>query len=417
MPRVTRIAAVVAFALLAVPEFAAAKIPAFARKYGVSCALCHAPVPHLTAFGEQFAANGFEMAPGEAPRDTINTGDPLLRLQNTLPLAIRMDMYAAAFSNTKAGQTAADFQTPWVIKLLSGGQVADKISYYAYFLLTERGEVAGLEDAYLQFTDVANTGVSLIVGQFQVSDPMFKRELRLSYEDYQQFRVRVGEATPDLTYDRGLMAMMSPWEGADFSVQLVNGQGLDAATSDRQFDHNTPKNVAVRFSQKWKFLRVGGFGYNGVERSAGVDNLTSIYGPDATIELGSYGKLNAQFLRRLDDDPFFSSCSVGSPCPVGITTPYSTTVDAAFAEATFWPQGPAGRLFFTSSYNWVNADRPVISLRLGEQSTAPGYLKRYDAVSGGVHYLLKRNIRLMGEVGWDFQRDQGRFIAGTVLAF
>lgn len=39
---------------------ASSAIPAFARKYGASCSLCHAPFPRLTAFGERFAANGFE---------------------------------------------------------------------------------------------------------------------------------------------------------------------------------------------------------------------------------------------------------------------------------------------------------------------------------------------------------------------
>ncbi len=418
MFRIAPLVVAAALALAAAPEVVSANtIPAFARKYGVSCALCHAPVPHLTAFGERFAANGFEMVPGEATHDTVATGDPLLRLPRTLPLAVRMDLYAGAFTREQPGQPAADLQTPWVIKLLSGGQVSHKISYYAYFLLTERGDVGGLEDAYVQFTDVGGTGISLIAGQFQVSDPMFKRELRLSYEDYQQFRVRVGEATPDLTYDRGLMAMMSPWDGADFSVQLVNGQGLNSANSNRRFDNNTPKNVGLRFSQTFDFVRVGGFGYAGSERSSGVSNRTLIYGPDASVELGTRGLLNAQFLRRLDDDPFFGSCSAGSPCPGGLTTPYSTTVDAAFAEALFWPEGPAGRFTLTGSYNWVYADRPVISLRLGEQDTSPGYLRRYSAVSGGVHYVLRRNVRLMGELGWDFERDQGRLIAGTVVAF
>jgi hypothetical protein len=55
----------------------------------------------------------------------------------------------------------------------------------------------------VQFTDIASSGVSLIAGQFQVSDPLFKRELRLEYEDYQPYRVRVGLTTADLTYDRG----------------------------------------------------------------------------------------------------------------------------------------------------------------------------------------------------------------------
>ena len=145
-------------AVVVVSERAEARtIPAFARKYAVSCALCHAPPPRLNAFGEVFAANGFEFAVGEPPRDTIDTGDPLLRLQRDIPLAIRYDTYVQSLTRPRNGQVAADLQTPWVIKLLSGGVLADKVSYYLYFLMTERGEVAGLEDV-LQFTDVVGTG-------------------------------------------------------------------------------------------------------------------------------------------------------------------------------------------------------------------------------------------------------------------
>ena len=51
----------------------ALSMPAFARRYGVSCAQCHQPFPRVTAFGESFAGNGFRMAPGEDPPDTVAT--------------------------------------------------------------------------------------------------------------------------------------------------------------------------------------------------------------------------------------------------------------------------------------------------------------------------------------------------------
>ncbi|HEX6558271.1 MAG TPA: hypothetical protein VF021_02395, partial [Longimicrobiales bacterium] len=148
-------------------------IPAFARKYGVSCSLCHAPAPRLTAFGARFAANGFVMAKGEEPRDTIDTGDESLRLLKSIPLALRLDMFGTVTAPVRKTNPSVDFQTPWGIKLLSGAELARNISYYMYFFLSERGEVAGLEDAYIQFGDVLHTGVNLIVGQFQVSDPLF----------------------------------------------------------------------------------------------------------------------------------------------------------------------------------------------------------------------------------------------------
>jgi len=420
---VNRVALVLAAAVSFPLELAAANrggttgIPAFARKYKVTCAMCHAPIPRLTAVGEAFAANGFEFAPGEEPRDTIVTGDPLLRLQNSLPLAVRYDAYITAYSKRTGQQVIADAQTPWVIKLLSGGQVADRISYYTYFLLTERGEVAGLEDAYIQFTDVRGSGVNIIAGQFQVSDPLFKRELRLQYDDYQPYRLRVGISPADLTYDRGLMALWSPRDGTDLAVELVSGVGLSQANSDRQYDMDGYKNVALRLSQDVGPLRVGAFGYFGNESTGGFRNKVRVFGPDMSLPLGSKGELNLQAFRRWDDDPFLGTCTIATPCPTGNTSPFSTTVDAGFAEAIFWPGGPAGRWYFTALGNYIDAGMPVVSLRLGEQNTAPGFLERYITTGVGAHYLLRRNVRMMTEAHWDHERAQGRLVGGFTLAY
>ena len=411
--------ATIALLLVSVASSASAmkNIPAFARKYGLSCSVCHGPVPRLTPAGETFAANGFEFTPGEEPRDTIATGDPLLRLQRTLPLAVRVDMYSRLASKTRPDETTVDLQTPWVIKLLSGGQLAHKVSYYTYFLLTERGEVGGLEDAYVQFTDIGGTGVSLIAGQFQVSDPLFKRELRLPYEDYQPYRLRVGESRADLTYERGLMALFSPWSGGDVALEVVAGRGLDAANETRSFDRDRAKNVVARFSQDVGPLRLGVFGYAGQERSSGVTSSIRVVGPDATVPLGGVGEVNLQYLWRRDGDPFFGSCSPATPCPGGATAQFHSVVRSTLAEATLWPQGQAGRLFFSALYNYIDSDDAVINLRLGEQAGSPGYLTRYHTGTAGVHYLYRRNLRLMCEAGWDFQRDAGRLITGAVMAF
>ena len=415
----TVLAAAVAIALVSVDARASntSRIPAFARKYRVTCATCHTPFPRLNAIGEAFAANGFEFAPGEIPRDTINTGDPMLRLQAALPLAIRYDAYVSAYSKRTGGQVVADAQMPWVIKLLSGGQVADKISYYMYFLMTERGEVAGLEDAYIQFTDVGGSGISVIAGQFQVSDPLFKRELRLQYEDYQPYRARVGNSPVDLTYDRGLMALWSPRAGTDVAFELVSGRGLSMANADRQYDGDGYKNVALRLSQDAGPLRLGAFGYYGKEGSGTGLNTTKVLGPDASFGFGDKLELNLQALRRWDDNPFLGSCSVASPCPGGRTAAFSTTVNSAFAEMIFAPNGPLSKHYFTALANYIDADGPFVSLRLGEQAGAPGFLDRYFTTGLGAHYMMRRNVRMMTEAHWDAEREQARFVGGFNLAY
>ncbi len=389
----------VALLILASPPKEAEATPAFARQYDVSCSLCHAPAPRLTAFGEQFAGNGFRFALEEEPRDTVDTGDPLLQLMDGIPLAVRFDAYFRGGTGSFA--PATDFQTPWAVKLLSGGRISDKVSYYMYFFLSERGEVAGLEDALVQFSDVGGSGVDLIVGQFQVSDPLFKRELRLEYEDYQAYRVRVGNARADLTYDRGVLAAFSPWEGADASLQLVNGRGIGEAGDTRTYDSDDGKSLAARLSQELGPLRLGGFAYYGVESAAEVDNRIVMFGPDLTVPFGAF-ELNAQYLRRMDERPFFSD-----------TNPTDTEVDMGFAELLWAPEGDAGRWFFTALYNHIDAGSPLFTIRQGEA----GMLQSYRSAALGGNYLMARNLRLTGELLYDLEREDFRFVAGFASAF
>jgi len=397
------------------PEARAELIPAFARKYRVSCSLCHAPFPRLNPFGETFAGNGFVLARGAPPRDTVSVADPLLLLQERVPLAIRVDSYIQALSKKNGNAAVADLETPWMIKLLSGGQITDDVSYYLYFFFSERGEVAGLEDAYVQFSDLLGSGLDVIAGQFQVSDPMFKRELRLEFEDYVLYRTRVGEARADLTYDRGIMVAASPWEGGDVVAEVVNGRGLTEASGAREYDGDSPKNLALRASHDFGRARVGGFVYRGWERSEGLTDDILVWGPDATVTLGPRVEVNLQYLRRTDSNPFFlEACPPGSVrCFPGRSDPFEITTDGVLAELLFFPEGQNGRWAITGLFNWVDADRSAVSLRVGEE----GLVDRYGVGSAGVTYMWARNLRLLGEAAWDLERDRARFTVGAVTAF
>ncbi len=390
----------VALALVGLFPAVASAIPAFARKYGVSCRLCHDPAPKLNAFGEQFAGNGFRFAAAEPPRDTVDTGDPLLELARNLPLAFRLDAYVRAYTE---GQ-GTDFQTPYGLKILSGGPISNKLSYYVYFFLFERGEIGGVEDAFIYVNDIANVPLDVAVGQFQVSDPMFKRELRLMIDDYMIYRARVGEQTVDLTYDRGVMAAVDA-AGFTLTAEVINGNGRGGAVENRRLDDNSFKNLFGHISRDVDpHLRVGAMGYFGKsdgENAAGVDTLTNqtwMLGADATISLGPV-ELNAQYVHREDDVPTFTA---------GEET---ARTDGGFAELLVRPAG--SRWYGVALYNGMWANRPLLDPRTG----GPAGVDRYHAVTLGLGHILRRNIRTFGEVTWDIEQEEALFGLGVTAAF
>lgn len=386
------LAAIIAPLLLPAP---AAAIPAFARKYKVSCMLCHNPVPKLTAFGEQFAANGFRFASNEPPRDTIATGDPLLELAKDLPLAARLDAYAQAYSG---GRSATDFQTPYGLKIMSGGTISRKISYYFYTFLAERGELGGVEDAFLQINDIGGKPVDLVVGQFQVSDPLFKRELRLEFEDYAVYRARLGDSPVDLTYDRGIVATADV-AGFALTGQILNGNGAGAAQDNRRFDQDPFKNFFLHVSRDLgELVHVGAFGYTGKTESSGVRSRTGMFGVDATIG-GKTFELNGQYIRRTESRPTFTS---GEP---------KAKLDGGFAELIVRP--PRSRFYGFGLYNLVTADRPLLTVRLG----GPSGITRHETISTGFGRLERRNLRWTLEATYDVSQEIMRWGLGFVTAF
>ncbi len=382
-------------------------IPAFARKYRLSCSTCHAPAPRLKAYGEDFAGNAFQLEGKEPVRFFRDTGDPILTLQRELPIAVRFDNYFRV--QTKEGMRKNDFQMPYYLKFLSGGQIAKDVSYYFYFFFSERGEVAGVEDAYVHFNNLFGTDLDLMVGQFQVSDPLFKRELRLTYEDYQIYRVRVGKTRANLTYDRGLMLTYGTDFGSDFVLEVLNGNGKSPADALRDFDTDNYKNVMLRVSQSVGSLRIGGFAYFGREKHKTLINpeseptwvsLTNHFrylGVDATLDFGKSLQLNAQAIGRHDDRPYFSPT-------------HAVEVDTrGYIVELIWAlHGEMGRPFLTFLYNRVDTD------------VSPGVVNPgldYETFTASYSYLLRRNLRLVFEGTYDRQTENTRLLAGFVSAF
>jgi len=389
--------AVVSGCLIHIPD--AGAIPAFARKYQISCQVCHSPaMPRLKAFGDEFAGNGFRMTEYESPRHFIETGDDRLSLFRELPVAIRIDGYG---TYNFANQGKTDIAAPFVMKILSGGEISDKLSYYFYFLFSERGEIAGLEDALLVYTDFLGTGINLTLGQFAVSDPLFKSELRYTLEPYKIYSAKPGTSTTDLKYDKGLVFDKGFSTGTTIVGQIVNGNGIGEAGEGYIFDKDKYKNFMLRVNQEvGQFITIGFFGYTGREVVndqiySGIISDIRMFGPDITFDFNERFMLSAQFVKRTDSRVFTEGF------PSDIMEDVETM--GAFAELIFSPRGDMSKWYLTSLINWVESDYDPL-----------------DYASATLHagYLLRRNMRVVGEFTQQFRGpDYGKVSLGVSTAF
>lgn len=367
-------------------------MPAFARKYQMSCKTCHSPFPKLKPYGEEFAGNGFVLKDKEAPRYTADTGDEKLSLIRDIPVALRIEGYAS-FNN--GGGKSLDFSSPYLVKLLSGGAITRNIAYYFYFFFSERGKVAGLEDAFIMFNDLVGD-LDVIVGQFQVSDPLFKGELRLTYEGYRIYKTKPGLSGINLTYDRGLMFTYGFKSGTDLTLEILNGSGIgdSEANPHGNFDADKYKNFFGRLSQDiGDNFRVGAFAYTGKEEGpTGLVNSLWMAGADASLVFPKW-ELNLQVVERRDKNPTF------------LLGAAEVKTRGAFAELIYLPRGDDSPWYGAGLFNWVDSDQEDL-----------------DYVAATLHggFMLRRNIRLVAEATYAFKSADGkhpRFGVGIVTAF
>lgn len=387
---------VLTFLILTIVSSDVIAIPAFARKYNMTCKTCHSPFPYLKAYGNDFAGNGFQLKDKDAPRYYIDTGDEELSLLRDFPLAVRLEGYVT-YNQEKSEQS--DFTTPLLFKLLTGGAITKDVAYYVYYIL-ESGEPGKIEDAWIMFNNMFGSELDFTIGQFQVCDPLFKRELRLTRDDYYIYKVRPGNSMVDLTYDRGIMLNYGFESGTDFTLEVVNGSGIGESFHNGNFDNDKYKNVFGRISQDaGEHFRIGAMGYWGKEEHEIYINEEEylypqnelwILGGDATISFDPL-ELNLQYVERNDDNPNFYNDE-----KVAIKT------RGAFGELIFRPEGDESNWYAVGLFNWIESDQTDLNLK-----------------QLGIHfgYLLRRNIRLVAEYSQNFTNEYGTIGLGFVTAF
>jgi len=380
--------------ILALPK-PASTMPVFARKYDMSCSTCHSAYPRLNEFGEQFASDNLRLPNWK--NKTVDTGDDMLALPDQVPLALRAQAYVQAREaeviDVETGESTTaetDIQSPYLIKLLSSAPLSENISYYFYAIFAEKGgngEVI-VEDAWFSHADVFGSGIGMQLGQFQVSDLMFPREVRLTFQDYMVYRMA------GLTYDRGILFDTSAGP-VDIALGAVNGNGItDNYTinspgykrPDHLFDNNNGKAVFGRLGSEIVGTSIGLFGYLGDQMNAtGVAGTDSgdretdkvSYGVDIAGKIGNKTYWFAQVLQN-DWDEF-----------IDVNTDYSWYggfVGADYIHSDRWA--------YSLLYNYVSADD------LRDTDTVYEGIDMNSVTLGATYYFM-RNVKGTVEVNLD----------------
>lgn len=265
-----------------VPE--ANATPVFARQYNLTCTTCHAAFPKLNEFGKSFQASNYRLPNWKD--NSVVTGDDMLVLAKTPPLAFRAQAYAQSrdaeavdVGSGASTEVDGDFQAPYLIKLLSSAPLSDHITYYFYAIFAEKGGNGEtlVEDAWFSHDALFGSGIGMMLGQFQVSDLMFPRETRLTFQDYMAYRLA------GITYDRGVLfnTTLGP---VDMALGFVNGNGITENVTinspgyrrpDHLFDNDNSKSVFGRLGADLGPINVGLFGYSGQQKNAVDDPVNN----------------------------------------------------------------------------------------------------------------------------------------------
>jgi hypothetical protein len=271
------------FALLIISRTALA-IPAFARKYGFNCNMCHVAFPKLNDWGQRFRDNGYQV-PGQPglEKTVFETG---------IPLAVRTTAGYSTYGNGKG--TAAGFHI-YGLDLLAAGVLHKNISFF--FVYTPRidepaadftgpgngdnpAQLAAIESANVVFSNLIRDKLNLRIGRFEPGFQLLSSK-RLYYvlQPYEIYNFAGPRNTFDFSANQiGIEATGRFKPGLKYALGYINGSGANP-------DNNKFNDVYFALSKTFgpgegqsAGQRFGVFGYLGWQPTDFTDPVVSPVG-------------------------------------------------------------------------------------------------------------------------------------------
>lgn len=295
----TRTVVLILAACMFVPS-TAYPIPAFARKNGFNCNMCHTAYTKLNDFGERYRANGYQMPGQEGLEKNVFEIAP--------PIAFRTSFGMMVAHSQQANTNGFDIQG---FDLLAAGVLHKNLSFLIIYTPrldepaadytgpqgnTNPSQPAALESANLVFSNLVQDALNLRIGRFEPAYHPFSSKrsfyLQQPYEIY-----TFTTPSNDFVFDDNQMGAEASGyfaSGFRYAGGVVNGTGANP-------DNNRAKDVYLRLARvigrgegQSAGQRIGLFAYLGWQpTSLGDDHL------DVTGEAD--GRRNKPF-RRIGGD-------------------------------------------------------------------------------------------------------------------
>ncbi len=403
MKKLSLVSAILLALSIALPT-TGSSIPAFARKYGFNCNMCHTAFTKLNDFGQRYRDNGYQIPGQEGTEKNVFDIAPPLSIRTTTG----MTLFNTTIDTVKG--TTLGFNL-YGLDFLASGVFHKNVSFLLIYTpridepaadFTGAGgrgdnpaQLATLESANLVFSNLVQDAVNLRIGRFEPAYHLFssKRSYYM-FEPYEVYTL----STPNNSFlfddnQIGIEATGHLPTGFKYGLGVVNGNGANP-------DLNAAKDVYASVSQTFQQgegqsagQRIGAFGYLGWHPQTPGEVLAPTGETNGTnnktfYRIGANGSFNYEtfnlglFFMKGVDDQALNNLQPG--------TDYSYT--GGFAQLDY-----AGlmnnRCVASVIYNWV---RPP-DYDAGRQVDAFSALVRYylgdwSAVNVALHaeYTFKR---------------------------
>ncbi|MFQ6006603.1 MAG: hypothetical protein ACE5OQ_14000 [Woeseia sp.] len=155
-------------------------VPAFARKYDVTCNACHTRQPRLNAYGQRFLENGYQLPGTEDGGTTMKDlfGGPLHGvtlddISNFMAVRFRGDVQKAEFREPTEATDDVEFVFPNVINLFFAGTATENIGFFIegeYAPGEHEGAALIFERALLVFSNIASNSLGHQALNFKIGE-------------------------------------------------------------------------------------------------------------------------------------------------------------------------------------------------------------------------------------------------------